>query len=71
MVFDRDEAGRRGQEQAVALINSADGLAADGFDWEVSFPSPARGSVKIPETLTDPGEFSGEQLTWLRERGVI
>ena len=69
--YDRDPAGRGGQERAVALINATDGLTAAGFDWEVAFPSPVRGPVKIPETLTDPGEFSGEQLSWLREQGVI
>ena len=69
--YDRDPAGRGGQERAVALINATSGLAAAGFDWEVAFPSPTRGPVKIPETLTDPGEFSGEQLRWLREQGVI
>jgi hypothetical protein len=55
----------------VALINGSGGLTADGFNWETAFPSPARGLVTIPETLTDPGEFSGEQLRWLREQGVI
>ena len=69
--FDRDEAGAAGQQQAVALINAHSELTAAGFDWEAAFPSPARGSVKIPGTITDPGEFSREQLAWLRERGVI
>ena len=69
--YDRDPAGRHGQQQAVALINAGGGLTAEGFDWEASFPSPVRGQVTIPETLADPAEFSGEQLKWLREQGVI
>jgi hypothetical protein len=69
--YDRDPAGRHGQEQAVALINADGGLTAEGFDWEATFPSPLRGQLTIPETLADPGDFSGEQLKWLREHGVI
>lgn len=69
--YDRDPAGRAGQDQALVLINGSGGLTADGFDWEAAFPSPVRGPVQIPDTLTDPGEFSGEQLRWLREQGVI
>ena len=60
--YDRDPAGAAGQEKAVALINASGDLTATGFDWEASLPSPGRGSEKIPETVMDPGEFTGEQL---------
>ena len=55
----------------MALINAGGGLTAEGFDWEASFPSPVRGQVTIPETLADPGEFSGEQLRWLRGSKIL
>jgi DNA primase len=69
--FDRDAAGRRAQEQALALINGSGALSASGFDWDVSFPSPARGPVALPETLKDPGDFSAGQLGFLRAQGLI
>ena len=69
--FDRDSAGRRGQEQALALINASGHLTASGFDWQVKFPSPTRGTVKLPETLGDPGDFTSEQLQFLRTQGLI
>jgi hypothetical protein len=75
--YDRDKAGRAGQDKAIALINSVDNLTADGFDWEVTFPSPARGAVRIPDTLpdgaplSDPADLTVEQLRFLREQGAL
>ena len=69
--FDRDSAGRRGQEQALALINASGHLTASGFDWQVTFPSPVRGTVGLPEALKDPGDFTSEQLQFLRAQGLI
>lgn len=69
--YDRDPAGKAGQEKALALLNASGDLTGEGFDWEVAFPSPTRGSVKIPETYTDPGEFTVQQLSFLKERGIL
>lgn len=69
--YDRDQAGTRGQRQAIERINAAGDVSADGFDWNVAFPSPTRGYVQIPDTLNDPGEFSVEQLRFLRQRSCI
>ena len=68
--FDRDKAGREGQEKALALLKEQ-GIAANGFDWDISFPSRKRGSVKITEGIKDACEFSVEQLTWMRAKRII
>lgn len=69
--YDRDEAGRQGQQRAIERINMSGSLTASGFDWDTIFPSPVRGRVAIPKTITDPGEFSAEQLMFLRTQGLI
>lgn len=69
--YDRDVAGIQGQHKAIERINATGTLTAEGFDWNAAFPSPTRGDVAIPPSLTDPGEFTAEQLRFLRERGVI
>jgi hypothetical protein len=69
--YDRDPAGSSGQQKAVDLINATDALSADGFDWTVAFPSPTRGAVQIPQFLTDPGEFTAEQLRFLRAQRIV
>jgi len=69
--YDRDEAGGHGQQQAIERITRSGDLVADGFDWDVTFPSPARGEVGIPAALTDPGELSVEQLRFLRQQGLV
>lgn len=69
--YDRDKAGAQGQHKAVERINATGTMTAEGFDWEMAFPSPTRGAVQIPQSLTDPGEFTAEQLRFLRARGVI
>jgi hypothetical protein len=69
--FDRDPSGAAGQAKAVALLQASGGLTATGFDWAVSFPSPARGRVPIPATVTDPGECSEEQLRFLRRKNQV
>lgn len=46
-------------------------LEADGFDWNQTWSSPQRSQVGIPEEITDPAEFSVEQLQWLRRQGLI
>lgn len=69
--YDRDKAGWQGQQKAVELIDATGELKADGFDWNVAFPSPTRGYVQIPDALKDPGEFSVGQLRFLREKQVV
>lgn len=68
--FDRDAAGRRGQEAAVKLLREA-GFGARGFDWGVEFESKERGAVRIADGLNDACDFSVRQLEFLRGRGVI
>jgi hypothetical protein len=68
--YDRDQAGERGTTEALALL-SAHGWRPDAFDWSMTFPSPKRGAVAMPETLTDPCDFSTDQLAWLRAQGAI
>ena len=48
-----------------------DGLYAYAFDWDQTFESTSRGSLTIPATITDPCEFSVEQLQWLRTQALI
>jgi hypothetical protein len=55
----------------VALINGTGMLTASGFDWQVAFPCPVRGSVSLSENLKDPGDFSPEQLAFLRAQRLI
>jgi hypothetical protein len=73
LVYDRDRAGNEGMEKALELIRTErEGLYdAEAFDWERSFPSPARGAVKIPGDITDACEFSVEQLKWLRSKTLL
>ncbi len=68
--YDRDPAGIAGQSDAYQQLKEA-GFKARAFAWDQSFPSPTGEVVLIPETLTDPGEFSKRQLQWLRQRDVI
>ena len=68
--YDRDSAGIAGQSDAYEQLKDA-GFKARAFAWDQSFPSPTGEVVPIPETLTDPGEFSKRQLEWLRRQDVI
>lgn len=68
--YDRDDAGRTGQAAALDLLRMI-GLEATGFDWEQTFASARRPVIRIPETVKDPGEFSPEQLWWLRAQRRI
>ena len=65
--YDRDEAGRDGQEKALDALCEA-GVAAEGFDWQHTFTSARRGDVGYPGAVGDPCEFSVEQLRWLHHR---
>ena len=62
--YDRDEAGRDGQEKALDALCEA-GIEAGGFDWQRTFASDRRGDVGYPGAVGDPCEFSVEQLRWL------
>lgn len=68
--FDRDDAGRNGQTKALDTLK-AENIPAIGFDWDQSFFSPSRGSVAIPETISDPGDFTAEQIRWLKSKGAF
>jgi 5S rRNA maturation endonuclease (ribonuclease M5) len=69
--YDRDKAGNEGQEKALEILKGEEEITTKAFDWEMSFSSPIRGDVKIPENIGDVCEFSVEQLRWLRLRKVI
>jgi len=72
--YDQDQNGAPphglGAKNAVTLLKEF-GFEADAFDWNRSFPSEKRGNVRIPETITDPAEFSVEQVRWLRQMKLI
>lgn len=68
--YDRDHAGREGQEKALELL-SAKGFKCGGFDWDISFRDRKRGEVKIPDSLQDACDLSVEQLFWLRDKKII
>lgn len=72
--YDRDQDGTQphgmGAADAVDLLGRR-GFEADAFDWNQTFPSPMRGEVAIPPEITDPAEFSVEQLQWLRREGWL
>lgn len=72
--YDRDQDGispnGQGAVNAVELL-TAHGFEAEVFDWQRQFQSATRGAVTIPKEITDPCEFSVDQLKWLRQRGVI
>jgi hypothetical protein len=70
LLLDRDRAGKTGQSKAIATLQKA-GFEADGFDWEQSLPSSARGSVTIPKTIKDVCDFRVDQIRWLRTQGLI
>lgn len=68
--YDRDQDGgapvRQGGLNAVNFLRQS-GYEASAFEWERHFPSSRRGAVPIPDSITDPCEFSIDQLRWLRE----
>lgn len=65
--YDRDTAGRKGHEQAIALLDGRD-CAAATFDWEARFGAE---KIAIPESITDPCAMNVTQLRWLRAKGLI
>ena len=70
LAYDRDRAGRDGDERARELLQEA-GFEVTSFDWDMTFPSPRRGEVRIPADITDVGKLTVGQLRWLRGRGAI
>lgn len=70
IVYDRDEAGRDGATKAVDRLQAVD-LKAEVFDWDAPVGRNRSGDVRIPETVNDLGDFSSEQIQWLRQRGLL
>ncbi len=72
--YDRDQDGSgphsQGAVQAGELITRR-GFEVEVFDWKHCFSSPQRPSIPIPREITDPAEFSVEQLRWLRTEGLV
>ncbi len=72
LFFDRDEAGEQGAKAAVDMISRADtDLTADVFDWNPTWTSDERTEVPIPDSISDPADFSPGQLLWLRQEGLL
>lgn len=59
-----------GAMKAVSLLQEF-GFEASAFDWNKTFQSGRRGLVRTPSSITDPAEFSVDQVRWLRSRGLI
>lgn len=70
IAYDRDKAGRTGAAKAQALL-SEQGVTSRIFDWDAPVGKTRSGPVTIPETITDLGDFSPDQLCWLRARGLL
>ncbi|WP_167730557.1 toprim domain-containing protein [Terasakiella sp. SH-1] len=70
LFYDRDKAGFEGSGQAAELL-AEQGIEADIFDWSQEFQNSVGETRPIPESITDPCEFSVEQLKWLRAKGVV
>ncbi len=72
--YDRDQDGTtpngQGAVQAAQSITRR-GYEVDVFDWNRCFSSPRRPSIPIPAEITDPAEFSVDQLRWLRFEGWV
>jgi hypothetical protein len=70
--YDRDPAGEQGVARATEMVAESDhDLEIRFFDWQQTWQSSSRGTVALPDALTDPCDFSVEQLQWLRARGHI
>jgi hypothetical protein len=72
--YDRDQAGddpeKQGFSEAAEVLLQA-GYEVETFDWGRRFPSPDRGGRPIPAHITDPCEFTAEQLRWFRRQGIL
>lgn len=70
LFFDRDEAGKKGAQEALAALSVAS-LRGNIFNWEQAWSSDRRTGIAIPSTISDPADFSVKQLQWLRNEGLI
>jgi len=70
LVFDRDNAGKKGAERASRLLAEYN-LKADTFNWGQEFQNAISPKVSIPNNIKDLGEFSANQLQWLRRNQKI
>jgi len=70
LLLDRDETGRQGTKEAVALL-AQNGFAVNTFDWNQPFNRPGLPPCRIGEHINDPGDLSLNQIQWLRKQGLI
>ncbi len=70
IAFDRDQAGREGAAKAELRLSQL-GIKTRIFDWETAVGHSRKGPVYLPEQIGDLAEFSTEQITWLRGRGLL
>ena len=72
--YDRDQDGKeqngQGGVHTLEKLQEA-GYEAEGFNWNQKFKDRTRGIIPIPPSITDPCEFSLDQLRWLREKGRL
>ena len=72
--YDRDQDGS--SPNGLQAVHAAElltrrGFEVEQFDWNQHFSSERRPAVPITANITDPAEFSVEQLGWLRAEGLI
>ena len=70
LFLDRDEAGRKGTQKAMALLKQ-NGFVVTVFDWDQKFERPGCPPVSIPPLIKDPADMSCAQLKYLRKHEII
>lgn len=70
VMFDRDKAGQRAAEAAVALLDGV-GWDVSAFDWSQALGTRSGVDVFIPSETRDPCDLSVDQIKWLQGQGRI
>jgi DNA primase len=70
IAFDRDKAGQDGAIRAERRLSNL-GINTRIFDWDASVGQSSTGPVYLPPEISDLGEFSTEQIAWLRQRRLL
>jgi DNA primase len=70
LFLDRDEAGSKGTQRAVALLEQ-NGFIVKAFDWDQQFERSGCAPVGIKPWIKDPADMSTIQLNYLRNQKII
>jgi len=70
LFLDRDEAGQKGSQRAVALLKQH-GFSVKVFDWNRKFERLGCPPVGINLLFKDPADMSAVQLGYLRKHNII